>query len=135
MTRVTRSGRACRAGPTTTSWLFFLQATTAGEIPMFFGVVILGTRYEIGARADLWLTKPRSKYLLAPALGERTGLPRDRFHALWSCATFSAQSDEGDATEKRRWERMDDFVVAINSHRAARVVPSEVNCVDESMCK
>lgn len=79
-----------------------MQATTAGEVLEFLGVVILGTRYEFGARADLCVTKPRSKYLLAPAFGERTGLPRNRFDALWSCATCSAESAEGDATEKGR---------------------------------
>lgn len=107
-----------------------MQATTAGEVLKFLGVVILATRYEFGAGADLWVTKPRSKYLLAPAFGERTDLPRSRFEALWSCATFSAQSAEGDATEKGRWELIDDFVAAMNADRAARVVSSEVICVD-----
>lgn len=110
-----------------------MQPTTPGEVLKFIGVVLLGTSYEFGSRADLWVTKPRNKYLLAPAFGERTGLPRARFDALWSCMTFSAQTVDGDTSENGRWQRVDDHVTSINTHRAARVSPREIICVDESM--
>eukprot|EP00170_Pyropia_yezoensis_P004689 contig_19035_g4703 len=61
-----------------------LPATTAGEMLKFIGVLILATRYEFGARAELWATKARNPYLVAPAFGERTGLSRCRFDALWT---------------------------------------------------
>jgi len=112
-----------------------MQRTTPGELLKCIGVVVLGTRYEFGSRADLWATKARNKYLLAPASGERVGLLRSRFDALWSCVTFNAQTVSGDTSETGRWELTGDFKAAINAHRAARVTPSEIICVDESMSK
>jgi len=56
--------------------------TTGRELLKFVGVTVLATRDEFCARADLWATKARNKYLIAPAFGERTGLPRARFDAL-----------------------------------------------------
>jgi len=72
-----------------------MRPTTGGELLKFIGVTVLATRYEFCARADLWATKARNKYLVTPAFGERTGLPRARFDALWSCLTFSAKSEAG----------------------------------------
>lgn len=125
MVRLTSAKLAARNRP----------ATTAGEVLKFLGVILLATRYEFGARADLWATQARNKYLPAPAFGERTGMPRARFDALWSCVTFSEQRSAGDTSEQGRWELITDFVSAINEHRAARVTPSESICVDESMSK
>jgi len=67
-----------------------MRPTTVGDLLNFIGVTVLSTRYEFYARADLWVTKAGKKYLVAPAFGERTGLPPTRFDALWSCLTFSA---------------------------------------------
>jgi len=102
----------------------------------FIGVIVLATRYEFGSRAELWSTKPRNPYLVAPAFGERTGLSRCRFYSLWSCVAFSEQSSGGgDVSEQSRWELITDFVDSINAHRDSHVSPSEYLCVDESMCK
>jgi len=49
--------------------------------------------------------------------------------------TFSFQAEGGGDTERSRWQLVDDFVTNIKEHRAARVSPSELICVDESMCK
>jgi len=112
------------------------QPTTRGELLKFFGVVVLATRYEFGSRAELWSTKPRNPYLVAPSFGERIGLSRCRFDALWSCVAFSEQKSGGDDdSEQSRWELTTDFIASINTHRDAHVSPSEYICVDESMCK
>jgi len=95
---------------------------------------VLATRHELCARADLWATKARNKYLTAPAFGERKGLPLARFDALWSCVTFSVQAEgEGD-TENSRWQLVDDFVTNINEHRSARASPSELNLASTNQC-
>jgi len=49
--------------------------------------------------------------------------------------TFSVQAEGRGDTEKSRWQLVDDFVTNIKEHRAARVSPSELIRVDESMCK
>ena len=51
-----------------------MQRTNGGEVLKWVGVTLLATRYEFGARADLWATLARSKCMLAPAFGERTGM-------------------------------------------------------------
>lgn len=113
-----------------------LQATTAGEMLKFIGVLILATCYEFGARAELWATNARNSYLVAPAFGERTGLSRCRFDALWTSLRFSERRCGGDDdSEESRWELVSEFVCSINDHRQAHVSPSEYICVDESICK
>jgi len=113
-----------------------MQPTTRGELLEFIGVTILPTLYESGSRAELRSTKPRNPYLIAPAFGERTGLSRCRFDALWSSMAFSVQHSSGrDDSEQSRWELFTDFVNSINAHRDAHVSPSEYICVEESMCK
>jgi len=112
-----------------------MRPTTGGEVLKLIGVTVLATRYEFGSRADLWATRPRKKYLVAPAFSERTGMPRSRFDSLWSCLTFSKQSEGGGDSEKSRWQLVDDFVSNINEHRSSRVCPSDLICVDESMYK
>jgi len=109
--------------------------TSAGEVLKFLGVTILATRYEFGARADLWATIARNNYMLAPGFGERTGMPRHRYDALWSCLSFSAQEGDADDFEKSRWQLITDFVASINAHRAAHVTPRDLICEDESTCK
>jgi len=112
-----------------------MRPTTGGEVLKLIGVTVLATRYEFGSRADLWATRPRNKYLVAPAFSERTGMPRSRFDSLWSCLTFSKQSEGGGDSEKSRWQLVDDFVSNINKHRSSRVCPSDLIWVDESMYK
>jgi len=113
-----------------------MQPTDGGEVLKWVGVTLLATRYEFGARADLRATRARSMFMLAPAFGERTGMSRRRFDALWSCMTFSQQTGGADdASEKRRWQLINDFIASINDHRASRVSPSDLICVDESMCQ
>jgi len=113
-----------------------MQQAFRRELLKFIGVTILAARYKFGSRAELWSTKPRNPYLVAPAFGERTGLSRFRFDALWSCVAFSEQTSGGrDESEQSRWDFSTDVVDSINAHRDAHVSPSEYICVDESMCK
>jgi Transposase IS4 len=49
------------------------QVTRGGEILKFFGILILGTRYEFGSRADLWSTSSRNILFDPPKFGRRTG--------------------------------------------------------------
>lgn len=108
--------------------------TTTRELLKFIGVLVLATRYDFGARADLWATQARSSVLVAPEFGQSTGTPRSRFDAISSCLAFSQQDeDAGAASEKHRWGLIDDFVASINAHRAAYVTRSELICVDKSM--
>jgi len=72
-----------------------MRPTTRGEVLKFIGVTVPVTRYEFSSRADLWAKRPRNRYMVAPAFGERTGVPRSRFESLWSCLTFSEQSEGG----------------------------------------
>ena len=63
-------------------------------------------------------------------------MPRNRFDELRSCICFSKdiEKDEKEANDaQRRWASVQDFAGAINHHRSARVVPSDLICVDESM--
>lgn len=111
------------------------QPTMAGEVLKFIEATLLATRYEFCSRADLWSTKARNKYMYAPAFGQHTGLSRPPYDTLWSCLTFSEQAAGEGTSEKRRWELIDKFVASIHRHRAARVTPSDLMCVDESMRK
>ena len=114
------------------------RATTKGEIIKFFGIIILGTRFEFQRRADLWSTRSISKMLDAPRFGKKTGMSRNRFDELWSSICFSCQPDErmeGINSEQYRWMLVDDFVNAFNSFRAAKYFPSEKICADESISR
>ena len=73
--------------------------------------------------------------MLAPAFGLRTGMPRAMFDALWSSVAFSKQVVDGGETEESWWQLIEDFVFNINLHLSARVTPSDLICVDESMSK
>jgi predicted DNA-binding transcriptional regulator AlpA len=52
---------------------------TTGELLKFLGILILGTRYKFGHRADMWRTEAGSCILQAPAFGTKTGMSRKRF--------------------------------------------------------
>ena len=43
---------------------------TIKELLMFFGLLILSTRFEFGSRAELWSSTAPSKYRPAPAFGK-----------------------------------------------------------------
>ena len=43
---------------------------TEGELIKFFGILLLTTRYEFGARRDLWSQTKKTKYEDAPAFGK-----------------------------------------------------------------
>jgi Transposase IS4 len=60
------------------------QLTTGGEILKFFGIHILGIRYEFGSRADLWSTSSRNILFDLPAFGRKTGMARDRFDLIFN---------------------------------------------------
>jgi hypothetical protein len=79
---------------------------TTGELFKFFVVLILGTRYEFGSRSDLWNTTESNRFLVAPAFGNRTGMPRGSFDDIWSSLTFSDQGvrrlEEGSDSYRRR---------------------------------
>jgi Transposase IS4 len=47
---------------------------TAAELLKFIGVLILGTRFEFGSRADLWKTEATSRLFNSPAFGRETGM-------------------------------------------------------------
>jgi hypothetical protein len=65
--------------------------TNRSELLKLFGVLILITRYEFTSRASLWKTAAPYKYIPATALGVQTGMPRNRFDALFRCLRFSHQ--------------------------------------------
>ena len=50
------------------------EDTTKGELVKFFGIIILGSRYEFGSRRDLWATTSVSRFVDAPNFGSRTGM-------------------------------------------------------------
>jgi Transposase IS4 len=110
---------------------------TTGELLKFLGVLILGTRYEFGHRADLWRTDAGSCILQAPAFGTKTGMSRNRFDDIWSSLTFSRQAERGDdeVSAAHRWRLVSDFVESVNSHRAAYFSPFYLVCDDESMSR
>ena len=114
--------------------------TSPGEILKLFGVLLIGTRFEFGSRADLWSKSPRTKHMPAPAFGVRTGMPRNRFDYLWNNIKFSVQpaaalTAGATGAEQFRWSLVNDFVTAINQHLAAHVTPADTLCVHESISK
>ena len=112
--------------------------TTKQELLKFIGIIILTTKYEWNDRADLWSNQKPSKYEMAPNFGDMTGMKRNRFDAIWKCMRYSHQPDEmpdGMNSETYRWMLIQDFVNAINNHRAAYVMVSDRICVDESFSR
>jgi hypothetical protein len=108
---------------------------TTGELLKFIGVLILGTRFEFCRRADLWKTEATSRLFNPPAFGRKTGMSRGRFDNVWSCLTTSRQGVrmEDQCSAEHRWQQVADISQSINSHIAAKVTPSGLICVDESM--
>jgi Transposase IS4 len=113
------------------------KTTTKGELLIFFGIILLATKYEFKSRASLWSNSPPTKYENAPGFG-KTGMSRVRFDDIWRFIRWSSQPDErqeGMSSERYRWMLVDDFVENFNSHRAAAFVPSDLICVDESISR
>jgi Transposase IS4 len=111
--------------------------TTTAELLKFIDVLILGTRYEFGSRADLWKTEATNRLFIPPAFGMKTGMSRGRFDDIWTCLTFSRQATrtEDQCSAEHRWQLVADFVQSINHHRAANFTPSDRICVDESISR
>jgi Transposase IS4 len=68
---------------------------TTAELLKFIGVLILGTRFEFGSRADLWKTEATSRLFNPPPFGRKTAMSRGRFDDLRSCLTFSRVDENG----------------------------------------
>lgn len=116
-----------------------LEELDVGELIKFFGVLLLITRFEFGDRASLWSTKMDNPYIPAVCLGETTGMRRNQFDSIWRYLTFSECPDEQPewvtSSAAHRWMHVDDFVTDFNCHRRANFRPSEIICIDESMCR
>ena len=111
------------------------RGLSTGELLKFLGIHILGTRFQFGKGRELWAVNARNRLLYAPCFGNKTGMPRNRFEDIWSSLFFSQQGERAadELSEKHRSWLVDNFVEAINHHRAANVVPSDLMYVDESM--
>ena len=55
---------------------------TKGTLIKFFGIIILGTRFEFSSRSDLWSTESVSRFVEAPRFGEKTGMSRNMFDEI-----------------------------------------------------
>eukprot|EP00977_Amphora_coffeiformis_P024489 scaffold16003_cov149-Amphora_coffeaeformis.AAC.5 len=107
------------------------------ELLSFFGVIILGTRFESSGRASLWNKTSTSRFVPPPDFG-RTGLSRRRFEDIWYSLRFSYQPDTRPlhmSSEDYRWMLVDDFFSFINVEREKFFDPSSELCVDESMVR
>lgn len=117
--------------------LVSMAETDAEEILCFFGLIILGTRYEFTDRRSLWANQAITRFQPAPDFS-RTGMSRNRFDNLWRCIRFSDQPKQRPShlTDKDyRWMLVDDFVSYFNEHRARFMTPSSDLCVDESIAR
>lgn len=107
--------------------------TNASEVLRYFGILILMSRFEFATRRDLWRTTSAFKYVPAAKFGRI--MPYHRFEALRAFIRYSGGQSSGNSDTCNRWSLVDDFVTAINNHRATFVTPCEVICVDESMSR
>ena len=69
-----------------------LKETTTGEILIFFGIIILMSKFELCKRRDLWTNTSQFRYVSAPVLG-KTGIDRKRFDLLWQWMVWSHQPE------------------------------------------
>ena len=114
------------------------KPTTVGEVLKWLGINVLITRFEFGDRASLWETKPRSKYIPAVALGEKTGMSRDRFNELLRFMQWSFQPGERPdemSSEEYRWSLVQDFIDRFNEHRKKFMTPGQRIVADESISR
>ena len=111
---------------------------TKGELLKWFGILLLITRFEYGERAQLWSNRSHCKFIPAPNFGEKTGMTRERFHAIFREMVWSVQPPERPETmssEQYRWLLIEDFVANFNEHRSQYFHPSWLVCVDESISR
>lgn len=107
------------------------------ELMCFFGVLILGTRFEWTNRRSLWSLDTPSRFIPAPNFA-KTGMSRNCFDVIWQCIRFSEQPTnipDGMTAEDHRWMLCDDFVSFINEHRKQFMTPGQDLCVDESIVR
>ena len=109
------------------------HVTNGSEIIKFFGIIVLMSRHQFGARRDLWAFFSKFKYISAPNFGAI--MSRHDFETLRACIRFCENGNLDDDGSPSRWALVDDFVTAINRHRAMYVNPPELICVDESMSR
>ena len=67
---------------------------TKGGLIKFFGIIILGSRYEFGSRREIWSTASVSRLVKVPNFGAKNGISRKWFHNIWSSIWFIEQSEE-----------------------------------------
>jgi hypothetical protein len=107
------------------------KLTRPSELLMFFGVMVLMTRFKFGKRESIWSSARTSKYIPAPEFGIN-GITRSRFRELMSAIRFSQQGDDTlISSSQHRSSLVQGFVDAINLHRKDRFYHSEMICVDE----
>ena len=114
-----------------------LKETTTGEILIFFGIIILMSKFEFYKRRDLWTNTSQFRYVSAPALG-KTGIDRKRFDLLWQWMVWSDQPEIRPETMKHsqyRWKLIDGFVKRFNNYRAHHFFLQTLICVDESISR
>ena len=121
------SARLFSRGKAPTDW---------NEALRFFGILILGTRFDFGDRRSLWKVHSNyGRFDRAANFGE-TGISCNRFDDLFTSARWSHQPDIRPphmSTEVWRWLLVDDFVNHINQDRAVMFSLSSWICVDESI--
>ena len=114
-----------------------LGPLSTGELLKFFGVLVLGTKFEFSDRRSLWSTTAPSKYIPAPHFG-RTGMSRNRFDHIFANLRTGPQPNvrpQEMSSEQYRWMLVDTFVNNFNEHRAQFFSPSDLICVDESISR
>ena len=82
------------------------KKVTYGELLKWMGITILITRFEFGDRSSLWETTTKYKYITPAALGEKTGMSRDRYDELHRYIVWSYQpqvSSTGGVFAKTSW--------------------------------
>ena len=115
----------------------YLPPTDKEEIMKFFGILLLIPHLPRMPRKELWSPKPRTKFSVAPSLG-LTGMSRDRFEHLFTYVRFSDRPKSKPRTmanETYAWKLVEDFVDAVNEHKASHVYPGSIICIDESIVR
>ena len=103
--------------------------TNGPEILKFLGTVVLMSRFQFGARRDLWISENKYKYVPAPKFGNIMAI--GRFESLRACLSFSDCRLPGDEVNGDRWQLVDGFIKVISKHREMFSIPSDVIFVDE----
>lgn len=85
------------------------------------------TRCQFSSRIALWSREPISKYITQPKLDGI--ISRQNFEDLRQHIRFS----KNDETDRR--SLVNEFIDAINEHRASQVIPCELICPDESISR